>query len=78
MTESYRGYSYRVDFRQEQTGAWFAKISVSRPDGSSLGPYEPRTPHRSREFVKNEAEEFIKSEITHDLDQRHHATTTEP
>ena len=77
MTESYSGYSYTVDFRQEQTGAWFAKISVTRPDSSSLGPYEPRTPHRSREFVKNEAEEFIKSEITRDLKERHHATPLE-
>jgi len=77
MTESYREYSFRVDLRQEQTGAWFAKISVSRPDGSSLGPYEPRTPHRSREFVKNEAEAFIKSEITRDLNERHQATPME-
>lgn len=46
-------------FSAKNNRSLFAKISVTRPDGSSLEPYEPRTPHHSREIVKNEVEESI-------------------
>ena len=69
MTEKYRDHTYRVDLRQSESGAWFAKIGILRPDGSSLGPYAARTAHRDREFVKTEAQEFARSEIDRESDR---------
>jgi hypothetical protein len=67
MTGIYRGYAYEVEFKQEATGAWFATIVISRPDGSPLGPYAPTTAHRELEVVKQEASDFVSSEIDRDF-----------
>jgi hypothetical protein len=69
MTDSYQGYTYRIDFRQVESGAWFANIAIARPDGSSLGPYSARATHRQREFVRRDAQEFVMSEITKDSER---------
>ncbi len=69
MTDSYQGYKYTIDFRQVESGAWFANIKIVRPDGSSMGPYSPRAAQRQRESVKLDAQEFVISEIKKDSDQ---------
>ncbi len=69
MTDSYQGYTYRIDFRQVESGAWFANVAIARPDGSSLGPYSPRAAHRQRELVRLEAQEFVMSEIKKDSER---------
>lgn len=68
MTGTYREYKYEVEYKQNSVGAWFAEIvHITRPDGSRLEPYQPRTAHRELQVVKLEANAFIRSEIDQDL-----------
>lgn len=70
MTGTYREYRFEVEYKQDPSGAWFAMVTVNRPDGTPLGPYRPRTAHRDLDVVKQEARDFIHFEIERDISEK--------
>jgi len=68
MTGSYKGYKHEVFYKQNPEGAWYADISITRPDGTPLGPYAPTDwgANRDLEVIKNKAKDFIYSKIEED------------
>lgn len=69
MTGGYSGYQYKVAYQQRPDGAWYAEISITRPDGTPLGPYGPTAQGARSDLnlVQSEARSFICSKVDQDV-----------